>query len=296
MISIITCSKDPERQERFREDIAKNIGIDFEIIAFDNRTKNWGLCRVYNFCSEQARFPYLCFMHEDVYVDTKDWGEKIVEATRELPNCGVIGFAGGSHVGRNFTSWWAGALQVNVYDGYNGKNHADLRANFQYHNYSNPRNEDYSRVLCVDGLFQMVKKEVWEEIRYDDHSFSGFHMYDVDFSLSVSEKYNNYVGLKYEVYHDSHGNLTSDYIRDLFVFQNKWKHKLPRYVMPLRKKEAIQLELSEIDTLKNLCRRNHMSKAKILLQLYRQNSLFMLILALIHLSFTRIKIILWRNQ
>ena len=122
MISIIICSINPERCEKLLKNISETIGIDYETIVFDNRKEDWGICRVYNYCAEKAKYPFLCFAHEDILIGTKNWGKTIIDFIAKTPDCGVVGFAGGLQVQKNFSSWWAGEKRMNVCDGYNGKN------------------------------------------------------------------------------------------------------------------------------------------------------------------------------
>ena len=167
---------------------------------------------------------------------------------------------------------------MNVHDSSNGENHTCLKLNYMHHRYSNPDAAAFSKVLCVDGIFHFVRKTIWEEIRYDEYSFSGFHFYDVDFSFAVAEKYNNYVLLDFDVFHDSHGYINAEYIKDMFIFQNKWKNKLPKSVN--NRANNITAELKETFTIFMLCIKKRVSLKKYWGQIYRINKfpLFVLIL------------------
>lgn len=230
MISIIICSINPERCKKTLDNISKTIGIEYETIIFDNRIKKFGICKVYNLCAEKAIFPYLCFIHEDVFIETVEWGKHIIEFIEETPECGVVGVAGGLQVTRNFTSWWSSDKIINVHYGYNGGNNKYLKLNYNNHDYVNPNNYNYAQVVCIDGLMQCVRKTIWNEIRFDDNNYSGFHFYDVDFSFSVSQKYKNYVLLDIDIYHDSSGSFNESYVKNMFLFQKKWRKKLPYYL------------------------------------------------------------------
>lgn len=48
MLSIIICSVSPERLEQVTRNIHDTIGVDYEIIAIDNREKQWPIVRAYN--------------------------------------------------------------------------------------------------------------------------------------------------------------------------------------------------------------------------------------------------------
>jgi hypothetical protein len=284
MITIIICSIDPERCSKLLENISETVGVEYETLVFDNRNEQWGLCRVYNHCAEKAKYPYLCFMHEDVYIDTKDWGKRIIGTIEKTPDCGVVGFAGGTQAAKNISSWWAGGKRRNVYDGFNGKNYSYRRLNYATHYYSNPYAEEISNVLCIDGLFQFVKKTIWEEIRYDEHLFTGFHFYDVDFSFAVAEKYNNYVLLDFDVFHDSGGRTNADYVTYMFVFQNKWRNQLPKNLNnTIVKGGNIKFELKEAFLTFTLCTSNHVSLRKYFAQVYKINKFPVFVLLLLYI-------------
>jgi len=300
MISIIVCSINPTRCNKLLNNISETIGIEYETIVFDNRNKKWSICKVYNNCAERARFPFLCFIHEDVYIDTKSWGKKIIEIIEKIPNCGLIGFAGGIQARKNFCSWWTSETRVNIHDGFNGKNHPCLKENYNWYYYSNPNSEDYSRVLCIDGLFQFIKKKIWEEIKYDEYIFSGFHFYDVDFSFAVAEKYNNYIIFGIDTFHDSHGYINSEYLNNMFLFQNKWKNKLPKDISNndiLKTKEKLKNIISELKdafTIFILCKNEHFDLKKYFLQIYKINGLLFLVILLFFIPINVIIKIIYR--
>ena len=78
MISIIICSVNNDYLQNIKNNIAETIGTEYEIIAYDNRHTNHVICHVYNLCAAKAKFPYLCFVHEDVELLSKDWGKELI--------------------------------------------------------------------------------------------------------------------------------------------------------------------------------------------------------------------------
>ena len=104
MFSIIICSISPERLSQLKANIQKTIGVEHEIIAFDNREKRYPIARVYNEGARQARYPYLFFVHEDVLFHSENWGEVIAGKLKE-PDCGVIGFVGSKMKLKVYSGW-----------------------------------------------------------------------------------------------------------------------------------------------------------------------------------------------
>ena len=93
MVSIIICSVSPLLLEDLKQNIAQTIGVEYEIIAIDNREKHWPIAKAYNYGAQQAKYPYLFFVHEDTRLLSDKWGEFIIPKLAE-PECGVIGFVG----------------------------------------------------------------------------------------------------------------------------------------------------------------------------------------------------------
>jgi hypothetical protein len=279
-ISVIICSINPERCEKTLRDISKNIGTEYETIVFDNREYNWGICKVYNHCAEKAASPYLCFMHEDVYIETKGWGTGIIDFMEKTPDCGVVGFAGSPEARKNFCWWWSGEKIMNINHGLTGKNDAYWKFNYKYHRYINPENEAYSQAVCIDGMFHFVKKTVWSEIRYDEKLFTGFHFYDSDFSFAAAQKYKNYILLNMDVFHDSTGSINSGYIENIFSFQNKWNKNLPLNLKYAGTKaprlKMLHAELREMVEIYDLCKEQNVKIKKYIRQMGKINGIYMI--------------------
>ena len=282
-ISVIICSINQERCEKTLRDISEKIDIEYETIVFDNRESNWGICKVYNHCAERATSPYLCFMHEDVLIETKSWGKIIVDFMEKTPDCGVVGFAGCLEALRNFNWWGSGESRVNVVnvnDGLTGKNDTYWKLNYKRHLYNNPNNEKYSQVLCVDGLCHFVRKLVWDEIKYDEKNFNGFHFYDNDFSFAIAQKYKNYVLLNIDVFHDSSGSYNKEYMENIFIFQNKWNKKLPLYLdNSVTKKSRLKMMRSELRGMIEIykyCKERNIGIKKYIEQICKINGIYIM--------------------
>ena len=226
MLSIVICSISPERLQQVALNIQDTIGVEYEIIAIDNREKNWPIARVYNEGAYRAQYPYLFFVHEDVKFHSQNWGIVIEEKLKE-PNCGVIGFAG-TRVMLNCYSGWLQShhwMCLLLYQGL-GEGMTELRAHHAY------LEHPFEEVIALDGLGMFVRKEVWEEYPFDEVMLTGFHCYDVDFSLQIaaSKKYKNYVccSTKVLIEHFSPGNLNHSWYKDTIrLHKSKWADKLP---------------------------------------------------------------------
>lgn len=104
MISFIICSIRPPDAELLAENIRARVGMDYELIVYDNRQTKHRLCRVYNDCAARAKGDVLAFAHEDICFHSNNWGETIYRKALEK-GCGVIGFAGSTYKTHTPSGW-----------------------------------------------------------------------------------------------------------------------------------------------------------------------------------------------
>lgn len=225
MLSIIICSISTERLHDIEKNIDRTIGCEYEIIAVDNREKRWPIAKVYNHAAAQAKYPYLLFVHEDVEFLSEAWGPFIEEKLRE-PDCGVIGFAGNKAKLRCCSGWgqyfkWDCAyLYQGGYENQNIK--FDVKNVFI--------NIPFAQVTVLDGMALFVRKEVWETYPFDEALLTGFHCYDLDFSMQTAVVgYKNYVccSNRMLVKHLSLGSYSPEWYRETIRLHAKWESKLP---------------------------------------------------------------------
>ncbi|MDR3002297.1 MAG: glycosyltransferase family protein [Fibromonadaceae bacterium] len=274
MISLITCSIKPDICKKMLISVSKTIGTEYETIVFDNREKKYGICKVYNEAAENANGDYLCFVHEDIEVQTGGWGKNLIEFASKTENCGIIGLAGGYYAPRNFVSWRVDKTSpMKVYDPA-FSNNQELT-----YKYCNPSNEVFSRVVCIDGVFLFVKKKVWLENKFDEETFKNFHFYDADFSFAIAQKYHNHVYFGMDVYHFSAGNIEKIFCENMYLFQNKWKNRLP-YCLP-GYKISFRQELRAASSAFSLYRKNGFSRIESLKRIYRINGILFFIVFLV---------------
>ena len=232
MISFIICSISPERATCLEENIRCTIGdLEYEMIAFDNRQTKYGITKVYNLCAEKARYDNLCFIHEDIAFYSLNWGETIINQLKK-PNCGVIGFSGSRMKSKAFSSVHSVPdLCVNNFVQRVAPYRKWFVNNLDIH-------VDYVSCVTLDGLCLFVRKQVWREHKFDEVLLTGFHGYDLDFSLQVAEHYQNYVCNRVLLEHFSQGTFKNDWVCTMIrLHQEKWKSRLPLSAVQLSEEE-----------------------------------------------------------
>ncbi|MGL4853363.1 MAG: glycosyltransferase [Phocaeicola sp.] len=224
MISIITCSIDKSQYSIFQENILATCGVPVEIFCHDNREKNWGLSKVYNYYANLAKYEILCFAHEDILFQTENWGKEIFNFYAANQEAGVVGFAGSILKTKSLSS-------LDIYSQLNRYNYIQGGyENGRMKKYTqNPNNELYSQVICLDGFCLFVPKKVWAEFTFREQLFDGFHLYDLSFTTDVATKYKNYVCHTLRVVHLSRGSFSSNWYKYAKLYHEKMGNLLPLY-------------------------------------------------------------------
>ena len=223
MISIIICSKHKELKQDFISNLEKTVGVRFELIHIDNSEGKYSIFEAYNTGIFQSKFPFLCFVHEDVLFHTKNWGEKLI-AHLSIPETGIVGIAGSDMVTRVPSSWAASGKKMHLIQSQKGKKESrEIKVPEGFHGKSKD-------VILLDGVFLSMRKEITEKVKFSTY-LKGFHGYDLDISLqSVSEGYVNKVAYNILLEHFSKGKKNATYYRNLIAIFTHWQQLLPRFI------------------------------------------------------------------
>jgi hypothetical protein len=236
MISIIIASTNEMMLQNVSENIKETIGVDFEIISFNNGNGERGLCDIYNEGAKQAKYELLCYMHEDINIKTKNWGDIVSNTFAADQKIGLIGVAGSSYKTMVPSGWFcdAGAKKVN---------YVNLLQRYKFsetetkHVSENLKNEKFSKVIVVDGVWFCTKKQIVASNNFDESIFKKFHCYDLDFSLQVSKTHHAVVTYEVLLEHFSEGNYDQTWIEETLKLHKKWINYLPIDLEGLSKKE-----------------------------------------------------------
>jgi len=222
MISIIVCSRNKTLPKHFIDNIKETVGIDYEIICIDNSESRYSIFSAYNNGITKSKYPYLCFVHEDVLFHSKNWGVKVIDHLQQ-PKTGIIGLAGGDLVTRIPASWSTLiSMSENIIKSdKTGKKPTVIARN--------PTDYNKSRrsAILLDGVFMCMRRKLFDQIQFDE-KFSGFHGYDFDISIqSTLAGFNNYVIYDVDLEHFSRGKTDGTYFRNLIAVFKKWEKYLP---------------------------------------------------------------------
>ncbi|WP_294250954.1 glycosyltransferase [uncultured Chryseobacterium sp.] len=204
MISIIISSYQNHYYDQLVANIKESIGnCAYEVIQVCN-PGIMGVAKAYNTGAKKANYPFLLFVHEDILFKTPNWGDLLVSHLKEK-DTGIIGLAGSSYVPCAPSSWTVSEKYnaVNILQGNkNNKDYTAIRTTVK----------NKTPVFAVDGVFMAVRKEHYEQFHFNEKLLSGFHGYDLDFSLRMSGKFRNYVVDDILIQHFSGGNLDKTWL------------------------------------------------------------------------------------
>ena len=172
---------------------------------------------------KRARYPYLCFMHEDIVFYTQNWGIMAIKAMSNMA-VGLLGVQGCTYFDESTIYWtMSGFKKANTILPWQTVRRKE-------DDFPIPGNE----VVVVDGMWMFARKELFHEIHWDDASYRGFHMYDIDLCMQIKIR-----GLKIQILnelwiqHNSYGNWNTDFFEGCRMLHEKWDKYFPVSVMPI---------------------------------------------------------------
>lgn len=223
MLSIIICSVNEQLLINLKDNIKKTIAVEYELLVWDNAKKQSSLCQVYNEMAGKAQYPYLCFCHEDIKFETKNWG-KILQSIFEKDNSiGLIGVAGSKYKSSTYSGWYTGIAELDCYKILHEVNGVE-----ELLISSVASNSCAQQVVCIDGVFMVCKKTVWQNHRFNESVLQGFHFYDIDFSLRIAKGNKVVVTNNILIRHITKGGDYGDrWIESAFQFHKSMKDIMP---------------------------------------------------------------------
>lgn len=232
MISVVYCTRNsnPEHQEH----LIKSSGLhkNLEIIEIINNGES--LTKAYNRGLKMAKNNIVVFCHDDIIVETNQWGNKLLKLFSNNLEFGIIGVAGTKYMSET-GRWWDDFKKM-----YGRVKHTHEGKTWQS-NYSDDLGDFIEETVIVDGLFFAIDKTKIKNLF--DESFDGFHFYDVSFCF---QNYLNNVKIgvttKIRVNHKSIGMTNDEWESNRQKFVEKYGDNLPVKIKRiLRKNEKLKI-------------------------------------------------------
>jgi hypothetical protein len=214
-IGYSTRKSNPELQEYLKKSCGHPKTEVIEKVT--NGEKN--LSQVYNEIISESSNDIVVLCHDDIYFDTKNWGQKLEKLFEKNEEFSIIGIAGTTEMPKS-GMWWEDRSKMCgiVNHEHNGKKWESR--------YSDSLQNSIKEVVIVDGLFIAINKN---KIKHTfDETVSGFHMYDVNFCFrNYLENVKIGVTTSVRVTHKSVGETNNLWEKNRVIFSKKYKVNLP---------------------------------------------------------------------
>ena len=170
-VSAIVCSIRPDYFNAIKKKLKQRFARhDIEIIGIHDAKS---LCEGYNRGAARAKGDILIFCHDDIDIVHADFGERLL---RHLSTQDVIGVAGASEL---VNGDWRHAGPTRVHGQIIHRPPGEIGNIYYAIGLQAPL---VKNICALDGVFMAMHRHVWESVRFDEATFDGFHLYDIDFT------------------------------------------------------------------------------------------------------------------
>lgn len=226
MISVIYCTR--ETNPEHKEHLIKSSGLHKHIEVIEIINNGESLTKSYNRGLKQAKNNIVVFCHDDIVIETKQWGTKLIKQFNRNPEYGIIGVAGTKQMPSS-GQWWENRKKMygRVAHTHEGKTWLS--------SYSDDLGQNIEEVVSVDGVFFAVDKS---KLKHQfNESVEGFHFYEITFCFeNFLDDIKIGVTTLIRINHKSIGMTNEQWEENRKIFAEKYKEKLPVNIKKTLKK------------------------------------------------------------
>jgi glycosyltransferase involved in cell wall biosynthesis len=237
MITVVYCTR--ESNPEHTEHLIKTSGLHKHLEVIEIINNGESLTKAYNRGLKMATNKIVVFCHDDLTIETKQWGTKLIKLFERNKEYGIIGIAGTKFMAEN-GQWWTNPRKMygRVQHTHEGKTWLS--------SYSDDLGQSLEETVIVDGLFFAVNKDVVKKEFNED--FEGFHFYDVSYCFdNFLEGVKVGVTTVVRVNHQSIGMVNEQWEENRKQFAETYKDKLPINIKKtLRKGEKLKIMVTSL--------------------------------------------------
>lgn len=204
MVSVICCYNNEKVYKELLLASLQLQNINYELIAISNQNGEFkSAASALNYGASRAKSKVLVFCHQDVELLEEDALDRIRKECLDCNAGDIIGIAGNKSRDKKIIS---NILQE--------KKEKSIFKHFT----------DKVEVETVDECLFAMKKKTWKNIKFDEKTFSGWHLYAVDVCLNTKRKGGKAFVIDVRAYHHSPGKVDDSYWRDFKKLIKKYKN------------------------------------------------------------------------
>lgn len=217
MVSVVYCTR--QSSPEHKEHLIKSSGLDKRLEVIEIINNGESLTKAYNRGLKQAKNDIVVFCHDDITIETKQWGTKLLKLFNRNPQYGILGVAGTKFMSASGT-WWENRKKMYGRVAHTHEGQTWLSS------YSDDLGQNIEEVVVVDGVFfaidkTKIKKEFNENVE-------GFHFYDVTFCFeNYLEGVKVGVSTVIRINHKSIGMTNEQWEKNRVDFSNTFQSNLP---------------------------------------------------------------------
>ena len=144
MLTVVYCTR--ETKPEYIAHLIKSSGLHKHIEIIEIINQGESLTKSYNRGLEQAKNDVVVFCHDDITIETKQWGKKLLKHYDKNEDFSILGVAGTKKIGES-GRWWDDkkAMYGRVKHTHEGKTWMSK--------YSPDLGTNVEQVVLVDGVF-----------------------------------------------------------------------------------------------------------------------------------------------
>jgi len=207
VISIVCVYNNKGILDNYLIESLKNQTMNYELILIDNTQSQFkSAAKALNYGGRKAKGDYLIFVHQDVMLSSDSWLERAQKIVDKLPNLGIAGIAGKSESKSGVIS--------NIKHSVPPK----LAGKIQIKNSTNVQTLDECLVIIPSSKFNILQ--------FDEKVCDDWHLYVVDYCLSIKKLGFDVYVIPIFLYHRSPGYSFSEkyYVTLTKVLKKHKKH------------------------------------------------------------------------
>ncbi len=181
----------------------------FELITIDNTNHKFkSAAQALNFGGEKTNQKYIMFVHQDIELASALWLQDAEKHLDSIQYLGIAGVAGVSETGNTNEK-----RARNV-----------IRHGPDYHVWGSAKSINAPEpVQALDECLTIIPKSVFQKLRFDEEVCSDWHLYAVDYCLSIKRINLSAYVIPMYVYHKSTGFSSSEYYQTVKKIIEKHK-------------------------------------------------------------------------
>jgi hypothetical protein len=203
MISIVCVYNNKEILENYLLKSLRTQSVEYELILIDNTNGMFkSAAEALNYGGKKVKSTYIMFVHQDIELEYNYWLRDAEKNLNSLENLGIAGIAGCNDNKKEiFTNIKAG-IPVEEIIG------VEIKA---------PK-----IVQTLDECLFIIPKSIFNKIQFDEISCQNWHLYAVDYCLTIKRYHKNVFVIPLSLYHVSNAySFSNDYYSTLKKISKK---------------------------------------------------------------------------